>query len=194
MSALNHSFISDCAALWTAAHQAPLSMGFSRREYWSGLSFPSPEDLPDPEMEPTSPESPASAGRFFTTESPGKPSFTPIALCTFLWSNTHPTLNAPPTAQSTFPQKIQKPAGHSRPSIKVVVIYTLLSLSLGDFPSGSVVKNLPADAGDAGSIPESGRSPGEGNSNLLQFSCLENSMDRGDWWATVHGVTKVGCN
>ena len=56
-----------------------------------------------------------------------------------------------------------------------------------------VVKNLPASAGDlrdAGSIPRSGRSPGEGNGNPLQQSCLENSMDGGAWWATVHGVTK----
>ena len=45
-------------------------------------------------------------------------------------------------------------------------------------------------ARDTGSIPGSGRSPGEGNGNLLQYSCLENSMDRGAWWATVHGVTK----
>ena len=56
-----------------------------------------------------------------------------------------------------------------------------------------VVKNLPADAGDikgAGSIPGSGRSPGGGHGNPLQYSCLENSMDRGTWWATVHGVAK----
>ena len=63
------------------------------------------------------------------------------------------------------------------------------------FPGGSVVKNPPANAGDTGSILESGRSPGEGNGNPLQYSCLENSMDRGTWWATVHGVTKeVGYN
>ena len=53
-----------------------------------------------------------------------------------------------------------------------------------------MVKNLPASAGDGGLIPGSGRSPGEGNVNLLQYPCLENSMDRGSWWATVHGVTK----
>ena len=61
------------------------------------------------------------------------------------------------------------------------------------FPSGSVVKNPPANAaaeGDVISIPGWGRSPGEGNGNSLQYSCLENSMDRGDWRATVHGVTK----
>ena len=54
----------------------------------------------------------------------------------------------------------------------------------------SVVKNLPANAGDAGLIPESGRAPGEGNSNPLQYSCLRNLMDRGAWWAIVLGVAK----
>ena len=52
-----------------------------------------------------------------------------------------------------------------------------------------MVKHPPAKAGDAGSIPGSGRSPGEGNGNPLQYSCLENPMDRA-WQATVHGVTK----
>ena len=56
-----------------------------------------------------------------------------------------------------------------------------------------VVKNLPANAGDireAGSIPGLGRSPAGGNGNLFQYSSLENSMDRGAWWATVHRVAK----
>ena len=53
-------------------------------------------------------------------------------------------------------------------------------------------ENLPASAGDQVSIPGSGRYPGEGNGNPLQYSCLENSMDRGAWWATVHGVAKSG--
>ena len=53
-----------------------------------------------------------------------------------------------------------------------------------------VVKNLPANAGDTSLIPVLGRSPGEGNGNALQFSCLENPMDRGAWWATVHGSQK----
>ena len=63
----------------------------------------------------------------------------------------------------------------------------------GGFPSGAVVKNLPANAGDirdAGSIPGLGRVPGEENDNLLQYSCLENFTKRGVWWATVHGITK----
>ena len=61
------------ATPWTLAHQAPLSMGFPRQEYWSGLPFPSPGDLLDPDIKPRSLMSPALAGRFFTTESPGKP-------------------------------------------------------------------------------------------------------------------------
>ena len=52
-------------------------------------------------------------------------------------------------------------------------------------PGDLVVKNLPANVGDSGSIPGSGRSPGEGNGKPLQYSCLENSMDRGPWWAIV---------
>ena len=58
------------------------------------------------------------------------------------------------------------------------------------FPGGSVVKNPPANAGDMGSTPGSGRSPREGNGNPLQYSCLENPIDKGAWWATVHGVAK----
>ena len=61
------------------------------------------------------------------------------------------------------------------------------------FPGGASVKNLPANAGgsrDAGSIPGLGQFPGGGHGNPLQYSCLEDSIDRGDWQATVHGVTK----
>ena len=65
----------------------------------------------------------------------------------------------------------------------------VLSVTVG-FPGGSVVKNQPANAGDKGLIPGSGRSPGEGSGNPLQYSCLGNSMERGAWQATVHGVTK----
>ena len=61
---------------------------------------------------------------------------------------------------------------------------------MGGFPGGSVVKNLPANAGDAGSVPGLGRSPSEGNGNPLQYSCLENFMDRGTWQAAALGVTK----
>ena len=62
------------------------------------------------------------------------------------------------------------------------------------FPDGSVVKNPPANAGDLGFIPGSGRSPGEGNGNPLWYSCLENPVDRGNWQATFHGVARLGHN
>ena len=62
-------------------------------------------------------------------------------------------------------------------------------MSMG-FPGGSEAKVSACNMGDLGSIPGSGRSPGEGNGNPLQYSCLENSIDRETWWATVHGVTK----
>ena len=62
------------------------------------------------------------------------------------------------------------------------------------FPCNSVSKESVCNAGDLGLIPGSGRSPGEGNGNLLQYSCLENPIDRGAWQATVHGVARVGYN
>ena len=58
-------------------------------------------------------------------------------------------------------------------------------------PGGSVVKHPPANAGDMGSILGSGRSPGGGNGNPLEYFCLENPMDRGAWWAAVRGVAKI---
>ena len=67
------SAVSDSETLWTVAHQDLPFMGFSRQEYWSGLPRPPPGDLPNPGIEPTSPVAPALAGRFFTTEPPGKP-------------------------------------------------------------------------------------------------------------------------
>ena len=85
-------------------------------------------------------------------------------------------------------------------SCSSVVLHVLVCVTLAcsvvkgtGFPGGSVVKNLPANAGDArdaDSVPGSVRSPGLGIGNLLQYSCLENSMGRGAWWATVQGVTK----
>ena len=66
-------------------------------------------------------------------------------------------------------------------------------INAGDFPGDSVVKNLPTSAeaaGDWDTIPASGSSPGGGNGYPHQYSCSENPMDRGAWWATVHGVVK----
>ena len=65
------------------------------------------------------------------------------------------------------------------------------SLNLDEgFPSSSVGKESACNAGDVALIPGLGRSPGEGNVIPLQYFCLENSMDRGAWWATVHGIAK----
>ena len=62
-------------------------------------------------------------------------------------------------------------------------------MALG-FPGSSDCKESACNVGDPGLIPESGRSPGEGNGNPLQYSCLENPMERGTWWVTVYGVTQ----
>ena len=67
----------------------------------------------------------------------------------------------------------------------------LTSFSTG-FPGGAEVKASGCNVGDLDSIPGSGRSHGEGNGNPLQYSCLENPMDGGAWWATVHGSQRVG--
>ena len=97
---------------WTVAYQAPLSLGFSRQEYWSGLPFPSPGDLPDPGIEPASLMSPALAGGLFTTESPGKPilysknKISPcisIGLVAKLW----PTLVTPCTVTQQAPLSME---------------------------------------------------------------------------------------
>ena len=78
ISLLSLLFVFSCPVMseWTIACQASLFMGFPREDYWSGVPFPSPGDLPDPEIEPVSP---ALAGRFFTTEPPGKV----FSLCKF---------------------------------------------------------------------------------------------------------------
>ena len=109
--------VSLFATPWTVAHQAPLSMVFSRQEHWSGLPFPHPGDFPDPGIQSRSLVSP-------------------------------------------------------------------------ELPGGSDGKESARNTGGVGSIPGLGRSPEEGNSNPLQYSCLENSMDT--WQHTVHGVAKNG--
>ena len=124
-----------CATPWTAAHQAPLSTGFSRQEYWSGLPFPSP------------------ICKYLFTY-----------LCLVLRANEENSYNS----------------GHSVKNIQKQFCGKLILLCSAN--SG--------DTGDMGLIPRSGRSPGEGNGNPLQYSCLENPRDRGAWWGTIHKVTK----
>ena len=74
-------------------------------------------------------------------------------------------------------------------SLGSLFYFKLIKVTKG-FPGGSDGKESACNVGDLGSIPGSGSSPGEGNRNPLQYSCLENSMDRGAWWATVHGDHK----
>ena len=73
-------------------------------------------------------------------------------------------------------------------------LYEYLKLFVSSLPGGSDSKESACNAGDLGSIPGSGRSPGEGNECPLQYSCLENPMDRGAWQATAHWVLRVGHN
>ena len=75
-----------------------------------------------------------------------------------------------------------------------VLMFGLLGLTLCllGFPCSSVSKESACSAGDPGLIPGLGRSPGEGNGNPLQYTCLENLMDRGAWWAAVHGIAESG--
>ena len=103
----------------------------------------------------------------------------------WLFSSLFPPL---PTTRGQASVLIESKRGHSiwNPDL-------LQNLKSSDFLGGAVIKNPPAKAGDTrdmGSIPGWGRSPGGGNGNPLQHSCLENSMDRGAWRATVHGVAK----
>ena len=129
---------------WTAAYQAPPSMGFSRQEYWSGLPFPSPGDLPNPGIKPRSPTLQVDS---WLAEPRGKPPFTYKKLIMSM--------------RNFFEKHI--------------------FLSHTSFPGGSEVKASAWNAGDPGSIPGSGRAPGEGNGNPLQYSCLENPMEGGAW-------------
>ena len=110
------------------SHQAPLSMGFSRQEYWSGLPFPSPEDLPNPGVEP------------------GSPALQADSLLSKPWVGCKHVLN-----------------------VKLINTSRLVLSAMDIWPT---VGRLAA--GDVSSIPGSGRSPGEGNGNPLQYSCLEN--------------------
>ena len=87
---LSHfSCVQVFATLWTVAQQPPLSMGFSRQEFWSGLPFPSPGDLPDPGMEPASLPPPALAGGFLPLALCGKPSVVPGAHASLLDNDNH---------------------------------------------------------------------------------------------------------
>ena len=116
---------------------APLSMEFSRQEYWNGLPFPFPGDLPDPAIEPR----------------------TPVL-------QTDTLLSEPPN------------------------LYLFLIMDLHGLPRWLSGKESTCNAEGAGLTSGLGRSPGKGNGNPFQYACLGNSINRGAWWATVHGLQK----
>ena len=152
-------------------------MEFYKQEHWSELSFSPPGDHPNSRIEPGSPTLQAN---FLLSEPPRK------SMCSYrlldkirLWF--------------LWPRQIFSPGSPALLALCPQSPYRIcsppVSLWLPVCP-GSDGKESACNAGDPGLIPESGRSPGGGNDNPLQYSCLENPMDRGAWWATVHGLAK----
>ena len=148
-------------------------MEFCRQKYWNGEPFPSPGHLPKPGVEPRSPALQADS---LLSEPPGKP-LVPEYVVHFVNLTSIPSLSLRQSKihLTSFSKKFHNKRGWT-------TIFLLVN--------HSVSKESACSAGDLGSIPGLERSPGEGNGNPLQYSCLENPMDRGAWWAAVHGVTK----
>ena len=159
---------------WTVARPAPLSMEFSRQEYWSGLPFPSPEDLPNPVIEPRSPELQADS---LLTELPGNSLIFKFVLINFKlnlkqFKLKFKILNLP---RQWHPTPVLLPGkSHGRRS--------LVRCS----PWG----HEESDRTERLRFHFSLSCIGEGNSNPLQCSCLESLRDGGAWWAAVYGVTQ----
>ena len=136
---------------WTVACQAPLSMGFSRQEYSSGLPFPSPGDLLNSGIEPGPP--------MLKVDAPRKS----------INKNSHHILIAKTSLKKKKNFYLLEDEKH---------FFELRRNKQSSPTGGLVLKYLPPNAGDVGSNPGLGRSPGEGNGNPLQYSCLGNTMDR----------------
>ena len=208
------SVMSDSATAWTVACQAPLSMGFSRQDHWNGLPCPLPGDSPNPAIEPESRVFPTMAGGFFTTEPPGFFNLLQTIQLTLAsrWVNWfHRSILGKPLAilcthsgaWTTLLKARALDSHHWQCRFFMsgdVVTLAFISHLLIDhhlpkdvgFPHSSVGKESACSVGDPVSVRGLGRSLGEGNGNPLQYSCLENPMDRGAWQATVHGVTRTG--
>ena len=135
-------------------------MGFSRQEYWSGLPCPPPGDLPNPGIEPRFPALQADS---LLSEPVGLPLILSLLL-------SFPLCHPPLTLDQS----------------KALLLRGHFTQWLSNKESSCSV----GDAEDVGSIPGLGRSPGGGNDNPFQYSCLENPTDRGAWRAIVHGFTK----
>ena len=127
------------ATPWTVARQAPLSMGFSRQEYWSGLPFPSPGGLPNPGIEPGSPALPADS---LPTEPPGKPEV--------VWMWCLMTVQSQSAAAGILLSEINQTEKDKYYAI--LLICGILKIPQRDFSSGPVVKISPSNAGAVGSI------------------------------------------
>ena len=166
---LRHNWL---LVVYSQVAQDPLSMGFPRQEYWSGLPFPSPGDLSDPGIEPASPTLQADS---LPLSHQGRHQWDKLFYTVIIlieW-----TLVADPLV-SCWPWLFASKSlcGH------------MFNYGLPWWLSG---KSLPAvQEMQETWISGLGRSPEGGNGSPLQYSCLGNPMDRGAWWATVHGVTK----
>ena len=151
--------------LFVTPWTVPLSMDFPRQEYWSGLPFPSSGDLPNPGIEPGSPAL-CRQILYCLCHREGTPN------TLHLWWNSSQVCIL--FTAWVFPEDWVPVPYHG----------------LWGFPGGS--EDSACNAGDPGSIPGLGRSSAERKGYPLQYSCLENSMDREAWWVTVHGVARIG--
>ena len=173
-------------------------MEFSRQEYWSGLPFPFPGDLPDPEVVPVSLCLLHWQADSLLLSHLGGP-FLDLWL-TLISSSYHllSTLTFLPSSYKDHCDSIGSTRTTQVPlSVSRFLISTKSLLSYKVTPTASeaslvaqMVKNLPATQETWVQSLGWGRSPGEGNGYPLQYSCLENSMDREAWWTIVHGVAK----
>ena len=178
---------------WTVADQTLPSVGFSRQEYWSGLPFPSPGDLPDPGTEPGPPALQADT---LPSKPPGKNLLYSWVLLQKNFTRTPTHLNVHISPWKTYvvkPKSYESPWNYRHIKFYLIInIWLHLESNLASLMA-QWVKNPPAMQ----EIQEMWiRSQGqekpleEENHNPLQYSCLKNPMDRGAWWTTVHGVAK----
>ena len=172
----------DFANSWTVSHQAPLSLEFCRQEYWSALPFPSPGVLPDPGIKPRFPVLQTDS---LPSEPPGKPQMDSKHIKIYLIS------------LESKKQKLREKGD--------IIICLSRQPRLKRMDSKMAkVKNRQwgasrclcgqesaCQAGDSGLIPESGRSPGDGNGNPLQYSCLGDPMNREAWLQSI-GSQRTG--
>ena len=173
------SHVSLFLTLWTVIHQAPLSMGFSRQEYWSGLPCPPPGDLPNPGIKPESLHLLHCRQILYTLSHPGSPG-TIIPWFSHghtIWGN----IELKSIISITWCQDFWKLS---------VLICMVNSYRLPQWLSSKESTCKAGDRGDVSSVPGVGRWPGGGKDNPLQYSHLGNPMDRGTWQAAVHQVPK----